>query len=272
MARPLLPPKFINVPADIAYDTTVPPGVFRTYVQLRGLLWGKEEETQDFTIKQLMEVTNLSRSALYGHLGILRDRGWLLSISTHYSRITIYLHGGVEGAEEPVDNFVDKYMDKSVDKLSRNLDRSIKEEVKELIINPVINLPPPDVLVNPREETVQKAGISVQKSGQVDVEVQEKERNNGWHDVIKPDLEGKLVKLGIFAPVYGMVASALRSGEWSLSQVQTLADQVIDEQAGAGVFVYRLKNKIKPETANEKQEKAIDRFRKLYAEQETKGV
>mgnify|MGYP000945233463 CR=1 FL=1 len=263
MARPLLPPKFVAVPADIVYDTSVPAGVFRTYVQLRGLLWGMEEESQDFTIKQLMEVTGLSRSALYGHLGILRDCGWLLSSSTHYSRITIYLHGGAQDAEETNNETVDKAVDKPVDNLSRNLDSSIKEDVKDFkSLPPEFNLPP-DYLDNPREEAVQKSGQPVQKSGRVSKNL---DKNNGWHDVIDRPLEGKLERLGVFPQVYGQVAEAVRSGEWTLEKVKELADDILDlgDSAGPGVFVFRLKNKIRQESAAEKQEKARDRFRQLY--------
>ena len=268
MARPLLPPKFVAIPADIVYDTTLPARVFRTYVQLRGLLWGKEQESEDFTIKELMEVTGLSRSALYGHLGILRDCGWLLSSSTHYSRITIYLHGGAQEAEETVDKTVEKYVDKPVDNLSRNLDSSIKEEVKELKdsgFNYVLNLPP-NIFVKPREETVQKSGQPVQKSGQVSKNL---DKNNGWHDVIDRPLEGKLERLGVFPQVYGQVAEAVRSGDWTLEQVKELADDILDlgDSAGPGVFVFRLKNKIRQESAAEKQKKAIEQFRQLWRNQ-----
>ncbi len=259
MARPLLPPKFVAVPADIVYDTSVPAGVFRTYVQLRGLLWGKEAESQEFSMKELQEVTGLSRSALYGHLGILRDCGWLLSSSTHYSRITIYLHGGAQEAEETVDNSVDK----PVDNLSRNLDRSIKEDVKDFkSLPPEFNLPP-DYLDNSREESVQKSGQAVQKSGQVSKNL---DKHNEWHDVIDRPLENKLERLGVFPQVYGQVAEAVRSGEWTLEQVKELAEDILDlgDSAGPGVFVFRLKNRIRPETAVERQEKAVEKYRKLY--------
>ena len=266
MARPLLPPKFVTVPADIVYDVSLPAGVFRTFVQLRGLLWGKEEESQDFTIKELMEVTGLSRSALYGHLGILRSSGWLLSSSTHYSRITIYLHGGAQEAEETVEKDVDNSVDKPVDNLSKNLDRSIKEDVKDFkSLPPEFNLPP-DYLDNPHEETVQKSGQPVQKSGRVSKNL---DKNNGWHDVIDRPLEGKLERLGVFPQVYGQVAEAVRSGEWTLEKVKELADDILDlgDSAGPGVFVFRLKNRIRPETAAEKQEKAVEKYRKLYQNQ-----
>ncbi len=280
MARPLLPPKFVSIPADIVYDTTLPASVFRTYVQLRGLLWGKEEESEDFTLKELMEVTGLSRSALYGHLGILRDCGWLLSSSTHYSRITIYLHGGAQKAEETVDKTVDKPVDKPVDNLSRNLDSSIKEEVKELKdsgFNYVLNLPPNN-LVNPREEVVQKSGQPSKKLDKVSRNLDKSDDRsrdhgrsepNGWHDVIDRPLAEKLERLGVFPQVYVQVAEAVRSGEWTLEKVNELADDILDlgDSAGPGVFVYRLKHKIRPETAAEKQKKAVEQFRQLWRNQ-----
>lgn len=276
MARPLLPPKFVAIPADIVYDTTMPAGVFRTYVQLRGLLWGKEEESEDFTIKELMEVTGLSRSALYGHLGILRDCGWLLSSSTHYSRITIYaMHGGAQKAEETVD----KPVDKPVDNLSRNLDSSIKEEVKELKDSGFNNLNlPPDYFVKPREEFVQKSGQLSKNLDKVSRNLDKSDDRsrdhgrsepNGWHDVIDRPLAEKLERLGVFQQVYVQVAEAVRSGEWTLEKVNELADDILDlgDSAGPGVFVYRLKHKIRPETAAEKQKKAVEQFRQLWRSQ-----
>ena len=251
MARPLLPPKFVTVPAYIAYDKSLPAGVFRTFVQLRGLLWGKEEESQDFTIKELMEVTGLSRSALYGHLGILRSSGWLLSSSTHYSRITIYLHGGAQAAEETVD--------KTVDKSSRNLDSSIKEDVKDIEHqSQCINLPP-DIFVNPREKVVQKSG---QASKNLD-------KNNRWHDAIDPHLAGLMERMGVFPQVYGQVAEAIRHGDWTLEQVKDLAGEILDlgDSAGPGVFVFRLKNNIRKDSEAEKQKKTQERWRQLWRSQ-----
>ena len=220
-------------------------------MQLRGLLWGKEEESQDFTIKELMEVTGLSRSALYGHLGILRSSGWLLSSSTHYSRITIYLHGGAQAAEETVD--------KTVDKSSRNLDSSIKEDVKDIEHqSQCINLPP-DIFVNPREKVVQKSG---QASKNLD-------KNNRWHDAIDPHLAGLMERMGVFPQVYGQVAEAIRRGDWTLEQVKDLAGEILDlgDSAGPGVFVFRLKNNIRKDSEAEKQKKTQERWRQLWRSQ-----
>ena len=254
MGKPILPPRYVNVPAGPVYDEDLPDGVLRTYVQLRGLAWGKERMDQ-VTVKEIMEVTGKSRSTIYGHLGILRDRGWLLFNSAHYSWLTVEFCGsGPEG---------DKTVDKPVDNLSRFLD-SLNEEVNELKdpVNSEINLPPVVNLLSLRPEVVQKSG---QESRNPD-------NSNGWHDVIKPDLEAKLERMKVFAPVYLQVAEAVRSGEWTVKQVHELADQVLGmgEKAGAGVFVYRLKNKIRPETPAEHAEKEREKFRKYYREQKRK--
>lgn len=292
MARQTLPPRYVNIPAGPAYDPGLPDGVFRTYVQLRGLAWGKDR-LDEITVKEIVEATGKSRSTIYGHLGILRDRGWLLFNAAHYSWLTVEFCGSGPDGGKDNNRSVDNPVDKSVDNLSRNLD-CLNEEVKDLTLNPEINLPPPDVHVNPREEVVRISGQAVQKSGQEGVETQRtrsrgknsltplppsregvdagsregvgSERNNGWHDVIAPDLERKLARLGVFAPVYGQVADGVRSGEWSVEQVHRLADQVIGERAGAGVFVYRFQNRIRPESPGEKQKKAVERFREVYRE------
>lgn len=251
MAKPILPPRYVNVPAGPAYDPDLPDGVFRTYVQLRGLAWGKER-LDEVTVKEIMEVTGKSRSTIYGHLGILRDRGWLLFSSAHYSRLTVLFSGsdqdGDKGSFEGVEI--------TVDNQSRFLD-SLNEEVKELKENDlktVNNLPP--VNLNPLS-----AGI-VQKSGQVSENL---DNLNGWHDVIKPELVRKLDGLGVYRSLFGLIAETVRSGEWTLEQVHALADELIAKggAAGPGVFVYRIRHGIKPESETDKAGKALDDFRFL---------
>jgi hypothetical protein len=77
MSRPELPPKYIIVPANLVYDQGLSNGVFRTYVQLRGLAWGKHE-TPPYSMDDLKEITGKSRTTLYGHMTLLRSRGALL--------------------------------------------------------------------------------------------------------------------------------------------------------------------------------------------------
>jgi|GEM_PF-4514018 len=76
MAGQLIPPRYVNVPSKIIYDEAVQPAVRDTYVQLRGLAWGKEE-TPPLSMEQITNILHKSRSTLYGHLTILRDQGWL---------------------------------------------------------------------------------------------------------------------------------------------------------------------------------------------------
>lgn len=40
MARPLLPPRGVHVPARMIYNPQLPPAVILTWIQLRGLAWG----------------------------------------------------------------------------------------------------------------------------------------------------------------------------------------------------------------------------------------
>ncbi|MGI6259997.1 MAG: hypothetical protein ACOYKC_09095 [Anaerolineaceae bacterium] len=302
MARPVLPPKFVNVPVGPAYDPDLPDGVFRTYVQLRGLAWGKNR-LDDVTIKEIMEVTGKSRSTIYGHLGILRDRGWLLFNSAHYSWLTVEFCGGDQNGEKQDEENVDKAVDKS----SRFLD-SLNEEVKRLntwSLNSDIK-PPPDTnnLFNsagvvqksglesenldrlgekerptplpPSHEGVKDAGSPAGKGGGRAWEPSPTERvrpnTNGWHDVIDAPLEGKLERLGVFPQIYGQIAEAVRSGEWTVEQVKELADEVLDIGAGPGVFVFRLKNRVRRETQAEKAEKRRNKFVDAYlAQQEARN-
>ena len=73
MPRSLLPPKGVYVPPNIAYDTTFSPAARDTYMQLRGLAWGKKV-TPKLAIEMLSKLLGKSPSTIYGHLAYLRDR------------------------------------------------------------------------------------------------------------------------------------------------------------------------------------------------------
>jgi hypothetical protein len=77
MSRPELPPRYVNVPSGVVYDQGLSSGAFQTYVQLRGLAWGKQE-SPTVSIDRLMELTGKGQSTLYGHMALLRSRGVLL--------------------------------------------------------------------------------------------------------------------------------------------------------------------------------------------------
>lgn len=261
MAKPVLPPKYVNVPAGPAYDPELPDGVFRTYVQLRGLAWGKDS-LDDVTVKQIMEVTGKSRSTIYGHLGILRDRGWLLFNSAHYSRLTVVFSGSAysDGEKEYFET-----VDKSVEKQSRFLD-SLNEEVKEL--NTVIKQDLNSVKHHHPVNLNHLSAESVQKSGQVSENL-DRSRLNGWHDVIDPPMEGLLERLGVFVSVWPSIAEKVRGGAWTLAQLKRLAEAILLDYGaeGGGIFVYRVQNNIREKSAEEVQEDNRAFFRQMAREQ-----
>lgn len=76
MPRPLLPPRGISAPTQLLYDKALPPVVRDTWLRLRGLAWGREE-TPALSMDQISELLGMSRSTLYGHMLLLRDRAAL---------------------------------------------------------------------------------------------------------------------------------------------------------------------------------------------------
>jgi len=133
MAGPLIPPRYVNVPSKIIYDGAVQPAIRDTYVQLRGLAWGKEE-TPPLSMEQLINILHKSRATIFGHLKSLRDQGWL-QFSTAQAHTMIV-------------QFIDDPMD---EKESRNLDS----------INPVNH----ELNIKSLRESFTKTP-AVQKSGQ----------------------------------------------------------------------------------------------------------
>jgi len=229
-------------------------------VQLRGLAWGKDR-LDEVTVKKIMEVTGKSRSTIYGHLGILRDRGWLLFNSAHYSWITVEFCGsGPDGEKESLE-CSDLAVDKPVDKSSRFLD-CLNEDVNRLNTRGYFD----SNNLHPHNNESLSAGI-VQKTGQVSRNLDKP--GNGWRSQIDQALEEKLERLGVFPEIYKRVADAISSGAWTLEQVTDLADEILDlgDSGGPGLFVYRLVNRIRQETPAEKHEKERNRFRLLYRQQ-----
>jgi hypothetical protein len=73
MPRPLLPPRYVNVPSAFIYDQAFSPTELHTWIVLRGLAWGKNE-TPELSWDQLERISGKSQSTLFGHLGNLRAR------------------------------------------------------------------------------------------------------------------------------------------------------------------------------------------------------
>jgi hypothetical protein len=74
--KSLIPPSFVNAPADPVYDAELPDALFRTYVRLRGLAWqSRYRETPPLRIEELAEICHHNVRSTWGHLSALRDRG-----------------------------------------------------------------------------------------------------------------------------------------------------------------------------------------------------
>jgi hypothetical protein len=76
MPRPLLPPRYVNVPSAYIYNQAFSPTELHTWIVLRGLAWGKNE-TPELSWDQLERISGKSQSTLFGHLGNLRARNAL---------------------------------------------------------------------------------------------------------------------------------------------------------------------------------------------------
>jgi hypothetical protein len=76
MTRPLLPPRGVFVPSALIYDQDLPPAARDTWIQLRGLAWGRQE-TPALSFIQLAGMLGKKRSTLYEHMRLLRARGAL---------------------------------------------------------------------------------------------------------------------------------------------------------------------------------------------------
>ena len=237
MAKPLLPPSYVNVPAGILYSKDLPAAVIHTYCQLKGLGWGRNG-FQEIPFKYIEEVTGKSRSTLYGHIGTLKTTGWLLFNTVHRTGLSIRFTQPGEGDE------------KACTHVSRNLE-SLNEEVfnKEIFNN--LNLEeelPPDF--NDSSLTAVPSRYSDRQSRNLDT----------CEDDVKLFDQALLRKLEDLAMYPGVVKAmeviAARDG-WTLEQLHALADQLIRDkgmQSAGQLFTYRIKNKIKPKTAQDKAE------------------
>lgn len=220
MTRPLLPPRYVNIPAGLVYDQRLSPAVRDTYIQLRGLAWGRTE-LYDVTMDSLIELTGKSRATIYGHLAILRDTGWLLFSSARFGGLTV--------------RFI---TDAAQDDPSKNLD-SLNEDD---LINQDSPLLPDDSI---RSHGVQKSG---QKSRNLD-------RNpENWTDAIDSELAELLDRVGVFRAKFPQVTA---SG-WPREALISLAREVLDsvgEGRGGAIYLYRLANRPRPMSEEEQRRK-----------------
>lgn len=76
----LVPPRYVNVPVSAVFDAGLADGPARTYARLCGLAWESRDEdkaTPPLTVEELAALCNLRRSAIWLHLRILRDLGYV---------------------------------------------------------------------------------------------------------------------------------------------------------------------------------------------------
>jgi len=94
MPRPLLPPRGVFVPSELIYDPLLSSHPLRTWIQLRGLAWGRSE-TPQLSMAQLQEMLAKSRSTIYGHMALLRSWGALRWRSSENGTLIISFPDGL---------------------------------------------------------------------------------------------------------------------------------------------------------------------------------
>jgi hypothetical protein len=232
MPKPMLPPSYVNVPAGILYSKDLPAAVIHTYCQLKGLGWGRDG-FQEIPFKYLEEVTGKSRSTLYGHIGTLKTKGWLLFNTIHRTGLSIWFTEPDEGDE------------KAGTHVSRNLDLLNEEVFNDLSVVEELHLDLTD------------SSLQAVASRYPDGQSRKLDTCEDKPKLFDQALLRKLEDLAMWpAVVKSMEAIAVRDG-WTLEQLHALADQLIRDkgmQSAGQLFTYRIKNKIKPKTAKDKAE------------------
>jgi hypothetical protein len=71
MTRSLLPPRGVHVPTYLVYDPLMPPALLQTWIQLRGLAWGRTV-TPPVRMQDLATLTGKCSATIYKHMAQLR--------------------------------------------------------------------------------------------------------------------------------------------------------------------------------------------------------
>jgi hypothetical protein len=102
--KSLIPPFFIKVPPQTLYDLTLPSSVHRTYEQIIGLCWQRDDDaTPPLTVQELCVITGLRERRMWGHLRDLRYKG-LLDWEKLKGGDRLVLRPILPGQEEAVDH------------------------------------------------------------------------------------------------------------------------------------------------------------------------
>jgi hypothetical protein len=71
----LLPPKYANIPTQLLYNLDLPASARLTAIRIYGLGWRhRYERTDPVSLQELMDICEVGRSTLYGHLATLGDK------------------------------------------------------------------------------------------------------------------------------------------------------------------------------------------------------
>jgi hypothetical protein len=98
MPRPFLPPKGIFAPTSMIYNPSLPPPLLQTWLQLRGLAWGRDV-TPPFRLQEFSALTGTSQSTIYGHMSLLRRMSTLSWRSTGRGMLIVSFFDRPSGGE-----------------------------------------------------------------------------------------------------------------------------------------------------------------------------
>lgn len=227
--KPVLPPKYVNIPAGIIYDDSLPVAERFTYMKLRGLAWNSKG-ILEIDWNDVLEILEKPRTTIYRHLARLALSGWLRFNSTHRRVLQVYFTGPGEVSE------------------SSHFRTSLNEDV---------NLSDSNANDPLRDNDLNSGGI-VPWMGQSS---QKWDNGNGWHELIDDEMAELLTRVGVYKDKFRTV---VESG-WKPGQIRILAETVLQELGpgkGGGVLLYRLKNTPPPQTDEERRAAYVEDLQK----------
>ena len=169
MPRPLLLPRYVQVPAAMVYDEMIPETVRFTYVMLRGLAWGSLE-TPAVSMDQLTEVTGKKQSAIYKHMAFLRDRGALLWRPAGHGTIIVSFPDNLDDSSTSIECGVDEINSKGLGFSQSPENNSINMEKPFIKLNQESKL---------NEEVIKNTPFHVSGKHPMDVEYAKHTPRNG---------------------------------------------------------------------------------------------
>jgi hypothetical protein len=211
MPKPLIPPRGVFIPTNVAYNLNISPVIRDTYVQLFGLAYGNIE-TPSISFEQLNEITGKGVSTLRGHLTILRNRGVLRWRTAQDGTIIVSFPKGASKGQA----FFDEQLPDSQNREKYDEEEDIKFRNKRV-------LPPPHPLDS---QSVISKNENVQRQIQ-----------------LRGDVQQALLDAGVFkSKLQGIQLAGLTNDE-ILAIVRWVNDEFRGERK-AGLLIYRIENQI----------------------------